>query len=242
MNLNGIYTLCNYIANKNKSGNAFTINQFNSLLEILVPDFFKKKVEESGYFETRGLVYSDPLRGSKLLKEFIVNEVVVNGGALTYDFAYILGAHDSDNDTLIEDITETEYHDRIGDSVMSASSFLVIRDGAIDIYPVTIANINISYYRFPETSFLDYYIDVNGVIQFLAVGASHVWATGEIDSSGTAHTLGDPNWASLTEELEFDEDMHNDLLNEILSRVGIRLKEPQLTQYAEALKSEQKLM
>ena len=35
MDINEIYTTCNYISNKHKSGNAFTPNQFNSITEIL---------------------------------------------------------------------------------------------------------------------------------------------------------------------------------------------------------------
>ena len=69
-----------------------------------------------------------------------------------------------------------------------------------------------------------------------------MWATGEIDSAGVTHTFGDANWASLTSELEFNEDMHNDFSNEILSRVGVRLEKQSVTQMAEAWKQEQKLM
>jgi len=247
MDLNEIYALANYVSNKHKSGNAFTPNQFNSLIEILNPDFFKKKVEESGYFNKRGRLVRpmSELYSSKFMRAMIINETVSTSGSLSYNYAYWLGAHDSDNNVKVDLVTEEEYHDRVEDSVMAPSASVICaveRTTEIVVYPATILNINISYMRYPNTPFLDYYIDVNGYIQFLADGATHTWTTGEIDSTGTTRTTGQPDWDSLTEELEFPTDMHSDFLNEVLSRVGIRLQEPQVTQAAEQWKAEQKQM
>lgn len=246
MDVNEIYTLTNYISNKHKSGNAFTVNQFNSLVEILSPDFFKKRVEESGYFDQDKLAKPrGELFSSKFMRSLLINETISTSGALTYTYAYWLGAHDSDNDVEIDLVTEAEYHDRMADSVLVPSASVICaveRATVIDIYPASINNINISYYRYPSTPFLDYYINATGYIQYLAAGATHTWSTGEIDSAKTTHAGGDPDWSSLTVELEFPVDMHNDFLNELLSRVGIRLKEPQITQVAEQWKAEQKRM
>jgi len=246
MNLSEIYETSNYISNKHKSGNAFTPNQFNSLIELLNRPFFKKKVEESGYFENRqSMSYNDALRGSKNLHKFIINETIAIAGGTTYTFAYPLGGSDADTDVPMDVITEAEYHDRIGDSVMAPAAdcpVIMERGDNLEIKPDSIVNVNLSYYRYPNDPFLDYYVDVNGLRQWLGAGASHTWVTSEIDSSGTTHTTGDADWSSLTVELEYGEDMHMDFLNEILSRVGIRLKEPTITQYAEAMKVEQKQM
>lgn len=246
MNINEIYTLCNYITNKDVSGNAFTPNQFNDIVEILNRPFFKKKVEESGYFENRkSMSYNDTLNTSKNLHKFIVNETIAAAGGTTYTYAYFLGASDSDTDFLIELIEEAEYQDRVGDSILAPSASAPVameRGDNVVIKPDTVANVNLSYYRFPTDPFLDYYIDVNGAIQFLSAGATHTWTTSEIDSSGTTRTTGQPDWTSLTVELEYNEDMHEDFMNEILSRAGVKLKEGQITQYAEAMKAEQKNM
>ena len=246
MNLSDIYETCNYISNKHKSGNAFTPNQFNTLIELMNRPFFKKKVEESGYFENRqSMSYNDALRGSKNLHKFIVNETIAASGSATYTYAYPLGASDSDTDQLIEFISEAEYQDRISDSVLvpSASAPVALERGDdIDFKPSSVVNVNLSYYRFPSTPFLDYYIDSSSVKQWLSAGATHTWVTSEIDSSGTTHTAGDADWSSLTVELEYGKGMQEDFFNEILSRVGIRLKEPVITQYAEQMKAEQKNM
>lgn len=246
MDINEVYSLANYIANKHKNGNAFTPQQFNVLISSLTPDFFKKKVEESGYFN-RGRL-SKPmteLYSSKFLRAFIINETVSTSGSLTYSYAYWCGAHDSSSNVRVDMVTEEEYHDRVGDTVMAPADNVICaveRATVLDVYPASISNINISYMRYPNTPVLDYYIDTNTRLQFLAAGATHTWATDEIDSSGTSHTFGDPDWSSLTVELEFPIDMHDDFLNEVLSRVSIRLKESQIIQATEQWKVEQKQM
>jgi len=244
MILSGIYQLSNYISNKEKSGNAFTPKQFNSLIEILNREFFKSKVEESGYFESRA-DHIEHLQSSKLMRELRVNETIAASGSASYTFAYFLGATDNDTSYKIELVSEDEYHDRVGDSVIAPSStapIAMLRGDNIIVKPDSVANVNLSYYRYPSTPFLDYYIATSGIIQWLGAGVTHTWTTTEIDSSGTAHTTGDADWSSLTVELEFNSDLHDDFQNEVLSRVGIRLKEPQITQYAESMKAQQKQM
>ena len=246
MKLDDIYTLCNYISNKHKSGNAFTINQFNLLIEILNRDFFKKKVEESGYFmNRRSMSFNKALDSSKNLHKFVHNETIAAAGSTTYTYAYFLGATNTANDVPIDFVSEEEYNDRVGDSVMAPAADAPVameRGDDLVIKPDSIANINLSYYRYPNTPKLDYYIDTNSVIQFLSAGQTHVWATGEIDSTGTTRTLGQPNWSSQTVELEYNQDMHDDFMNDILSRVGVRLEKQAVVQMAEAWKQEQKQM
>ena len=246
MNINEIYTTCNYISNKHKSGSAFTPTQFNALIKMLNRDFFKKKAEESGYFDNRtGMSYNDALKTSKNLRVFIHNETLAVGAATTYTFAYFLGGTNTANNVPIELVDEAEYNDRMGVSVLLPAIDCPVameRGDTLVIKPDTVVNINLSYYRYPNDPFLDYYLDVNGVIQFLGAGVVHVWATGEIDSTGTARVLGQPNWTSLTVELEYNKDFHDDFMNEILSRVGIRLNRPELTQYVEAMKAQDKQM
>lgn len=246
MLLSEIYRLCNYISNKHDSGNAFTPGQYNSLLEILARNFFKKKVEESSYLElNRNISEQSALQTSKLMREFRKNEVIANGNNTSFEFAYLLGLHDDDNNTLIEFITEDEYHDRAGDSILAPGEdapVAMIRDGVVEVEPATIANINISYYRYPLQPVCDYYIDADGVLQFLGQGETHVWQNGEIDSDGDARVAGDPDWDSRTQELEFNEDFHENFIQELLVRVGIRLNERDVMQYAKALEQEEKQM
>ena len=227
MTVQNIYQLINHISNKNKAGNAFTINFFNSFLEISYKDFFKAKLKDRG----------------ALLDEFVVNETITVGNPMTYDYAYWkTGTVTAPAGSLyerLEYISEDEYSDRLGDSILapSATSPLIFeRAGVIVIKPDTITEVNISYFRYPLKPFCDYYIAATtGIKVFLDAAEVRVWATGDIDSSGTTHTFGDANWTSLTQELEFNEDLHEEYMLTILSIAGMKLDKVQLAQYAEEI-------
>ena len=113
------------------------------------------------------------------------------------------------------------------------------RDGVVVIKPDSITEVSLTYFRYPLKPFCDYYIDTNSVVQFLDASETHTWATGEIDSSGVSHTLGDADWSSLTQELEFNEDLHEEYMLTVLSIAGIKLDKMQLVQYAEQLQQKQ---
>ena len=248
-----IYELVNYIANKNKAGNAYNIDRYNQTIEGLDPDFFKRKIEEFELYRRR----SDPppnqaMFSSKLLRTLKTIETITVGGnnrinvtTLTR-FAYAIGMLGFRGGRYwdIEFVSDEEYDNRRSDTVIGtadtpiatmAGNFIYINWTAAASGPV-----ELTYYSYPATPFCDYYLDVNGVMTFLAAGESHVWATGEIDSDGTTHTIGDPNWASLTVELSYEIDMHWEFMMSLLGAAGIKLEQPMVTQYAEAMKAEAK--
>jgi len=227
MKVQDIYQLINFISNKNKAGNAFTINFFNSFLEISYKDFFKKKLKDRG----------------ALLDEFVVNEIITVGNPMTYDYAYWkTGTVTAPAGSLyerLEYISEDEYSDRLGDSILApaaTSPVIFERAGVIVIKPDTITEVDITYFRYPLKPFCDYYIAATtGIKVFLDAAEVRIWATGDIDSAGTTHNLGDPNWTSLTQELEFNEDLHEEYMLTILSIAGMKLDKIQLAQYAEEI-------
>jgi hypothetical protein len=86
----------------------------------------------------------------------------------------------------------------------------------------------------PEASYLIYsagtwslYVDVSSTSQLLE---ANVTKTGALTTS--------PAYTSLTQELEWRENMHPLFVSRILSHVGINLSEQGVTQYAELLKKE----
>ena len=247
-----IYTLVNYIANKNKSGEAFKINRYNQILEILDPDFFKRKIEEFELYR-RGSETppNEAMFSSKLLRDSKRIEIVTVPGNDRIDittltrFAYAIGmlGFKGGRYLKIEFVSDEEYDDRREDSILDPYDDNPIATMAQDNIYLTWAgfatrDVELTYYSYPITPFCDYYLDVNGVMQFLDAGEAHVWATGEIDSSGTTHTLGDANWASLTVELSYEIDLHWEFMMNVLSTAGIKLEKQMVTQYAEAMKAE----
>lgn len=100
-------------------------------------------------------------------------------------------------------------------------------------------NTTILYYmKYPDTPVYDYYIDVNGQYQYLAVGEVHKWTTGEIDSSGVTRTTGDPDYTSTTVELEWKDQDKLKISSKILRYMGIHLDEGEVLQYAQQLNIE----
>ena len=253
MTVSEIYELVNYISNKNKSGNAFNIDRYNKILEAMDPDFFKRKIEEFELYRRSGEPPpNQAMFSSKLLRTLKTIDEVAVGGNNRIDvteltrFAYAIGILGFRGGRYwdIEFVSDEEYDNRRSDTVLStdnspiatmAEDYIYINWGGVAAGPV-----EMTYYSFPETPFCDYYLDVNGVIQFLDAEATHVWVAGETDSGGTAHILGDPDWDSLTVELAYEIDMHWEFMMSLLGAVGIKLEQPMITQYAEAMKAEAK--
>jgi len=256
MLISELFELVNYISNKHQSGEALRINRFNQLVDVLNKDFFKRKVEELEVYRRRG---NPPPQqayyNSKLLREFVRIEVVAVGadkeidltvGAdLDYDFAYLIGMIGvvGGRQRNIELVTDEEYGDRWEDSIVNDDTipYATIADNRVHIsWHANINPVEFTYYRFPVTPVCDYYLDVNGVMQFLTAAQVHVWATGEIQSNGVVRTIGDPNYTSLTVELEYNEDLHMEFLWNVLSVCGIKIEQPQIAQYSEMMKAEEK--
>ena len=107
MNIQYIYQLSNFISNKHKSGNAFKINDFNLLIEILNRDFFKKKVEESGYFENRqNMSYNDALRGQGTTTERHNYEFIDTSVEPGKEYTYLLA-------DISYQLEENQHHDYV---------------------------------------------------------------------------------------------------------------------------------
>jgi len=255
MLISELFELVNYISNKHQSGEALRINRFNQLVDVLNKDFFKRKVEELEVYRRRG---NPPPQqayyNSKLLREFVRIEVVAVGadkeidltvGAdLDYEFAYLIGMIGvvGGRQRNIELVTDEEYGDRWEDSIVNDDTlpYATIADNRVHIsWHANINPVELSYYRFPVTPLLDYYLDVNGVMTFLAAGKIHNWVAGEIDSTGVVHA-GAGHWDSLTVELEYNEDLHMEILWNVLSVCGIKIEQPQIAQYSEMMKQEEK--
>lgn len=95
------------------------------------------------------------------------------------------------------------------------------------------------YIKNPNTPVYDYYIDVNGVYQYLAEGEIHTWVTGEKDSSGNTKTTGDPDYTSLTVESEWKDQDKLRLITRILRNLGVNLSDDDVIKYAQQQKVEQ---
>lgn len=256
MLISEIFELVNYISNKHQSGEALKINRFNQIIEILNRDFFKRKVEEFEVFRKRGSPPPEQAYfNTKLLRELKRIQTITVGGDkridltadLAHEFAYFVGMVGmfGTRRRRIPLVTDEEYADRWENSILSydQAPYCTIAGGNVYIsWHAAVNPVEFTYYSFPADPFCDYYIDTNGMMQFLDAGESHVWATGEIDSYGVEHNLGDPNYASRTVELVYNEDKHLEFVWEILSVCGVKLEKPELAQYSEVKLAQEKAL
>lgn len=99
-------------------------------------------------------------------------------------------------------------------------------------------NFTFSYLRYPLTAVYDYYLDAEGVVQYLTQGATHTWADDQEDSTGTVRSSGQPDWDSLTVELDFEEEDKIKIAYKILQALSVTVDETGVFQYAEQIKTE----
>jgi hypothetical protein len=94
------------------------------------------------------------------------------------------------------------------------------------------------YMKYPNTPILDWYQDVNGNYVYLTEGEVHTWVTGEKDSNGSTKTTGDPDYTSLTVEVEWKDQDKEVIAHRILRTLGVSIDQQDVAQYAQQMKNE----
>jgi hypothetical protein len=138
----------------------------------------------------------------------------------------------------IDILTDQELDDRRTNSLslpLDEYPAAIINNNLINIYPNDITSAEFTYLRKSLTPIYDYYIDANANEIYLQPGTSHTLEGGEIGSAGQTSGGVDSN----TVELDWDELFHVAFCNEVLSRVGINLKDGMVEQYINQAKQEQ---
>jgi hypothetical protein len=253
MTLNEGRLLIELVLQREMNGGRIKPTEYNTILsEVYIPFvrniietniLQKKQVSDTTYDSIKSLrelliqeaitLYADPSFG------YVINLSTLGNTYLYYDSAFCTcGSYIR----TIEFVSSEEYERR--KSSFSSKSIEYYPIGKvigtqIHILPRNMIDVSLIYYREPIKPVFDYYIDINLKIQPLAASTTHVWVTGEKDSSGTTHTTGDANWTSLTKELEFGKDIHLDFFNEIMQRMGVKIDNQLVLQYAKTIKSEQ---
>jgi hypothetical protein len=248
MTLDQIRSYINYICVKENSGGTLTPEQVNVIFPAASIDMFNKKVEKAQIFAIQNKVSLSEALGSIIeLRDFIKSEDQTLGvpGTLTLSDLTSIYGYFSSMTTIyngitrkIDLMTDSDWSIRKSNSLaLPIDEYPMCRlDGfKIDILPNNISQINFTFYRIPATPIYDYYIDANANEIYLVVGASHTLGSGEIGSAGQTSGLV----TSTTVELDWDSLYHVAFCNEVLSRVGINLKDGMVEQYINQAKQEQ---
>lgn len=226
MTLWDIYSLIEFIGNKNFNGNIITPERFAELIKIVNIDLFRNKYglpEEYQPGRPIPVEHADiTLKNTDDLKPFkalLTNTPVVNGilpfpatyahrDTVTYPYSKTINSVVTSLPKKVEILKEDAFSEREGNYTKrptTANPIGVVRSDGIHIRPITITSVNFSYYRWPVDPVFSY-------------------------------TLGDGYFtydAALSTELEWPVDEHLTIARMILNYVGINLREADLLNYSE---------
>lgn len=220
--LTDIRRLVDRLTKKEQRGNIISGEDFNTFLRISNAEHFdaeKRKADAT----------NDVIDSLRLFLTIVQTSASSGVTLLPADYGKLLSAQRLYNGDYVrcDTVSQLEKEERQTNSLTEASDKYPIAsvEGIyLKFFPTTTASVTYVYYKKPTDPFLDWYINTSDVPVYLAASATHVWATGETDSSGTTHTIGDPNWSSLTTELEWADNADRiAIAYRILAKVGVTI-------------------
>ena len=246
---NDILNLINFTIRKENKGNPLTRNNFTLLLKIHGDGHYEMLYDQ--YERTQEI--SDSLRRFKSEKsgaELGFTKYTIDIPT-DYGHSGYLYYKKSGTDIKPINIVDDDQFMMRQNSLIEAPStdYPIARftTDYIEYLPTTLDQnyFTFSYLRKVTPAFYDYYIDANGVTQYLDEDEYHNWGEGETDSSGVVHSVGSASvsvsgydYQSQTVELDFEEEDKLKVAYRILQAVGIPIDEAGVFQYAEQLKAE----
>jgi hypothetical protein len=248
MTLNQILKYVNYICVKENSGSTLKPDQFNTILNASNINMFNRKVQEAQILaNSKGIPFNMALYEHAMLREFhVLENITFTAGlfdltTLSNSYAYFLSMFTLFNGVgrRIDILTDTDLVERRSNLMtkqLEDYPGCVISGNNIKVYPTNISTAEFTFIKNPSTPIFDYYIDANFNMIYLATGATHLLAVGEVGSLG--QTQG-TTVTSLTAELEWNNLFHIEFCNEILEKVGINLQNEQLKQYVREVEGKQ---
>jgi hypothetical protein len=249
MKLKDIFLYCEYIANKEQRSGSFSIDEFNRILPLSSLSVYKQKYglpeeyqinapfSRQTYELTQKI--SDDLSPFKVWMgrsgtiplsvssngEAIIPNNYFHVSSIRYKRLQNVDCDTEEKFSEVEILTDAQFSSRLGKEITAPTyknPVCTFYDGFIQFAPKNLQFVDFVYLRKPVTPYLDYYLDT--------VTDSYIFVDENILNLGTGVL-------SLTTELDWAEDVHQDIINNLLSRIGINIRENQLLQYAEMLKA-----
>ena len=230
MTLFEMYSLIEYITNKDFQGNVIKPNNFQQAISVVNWDFYKKCLGLPEEYQPGRPIpreYPDITQANTdkiyVFKKFS-SALTVTAGKLPYPNDYVRESAitynlqrtiDGENTTIprpVEILNESQLADRLGNYTKTPSAMnpvAVQRNDGFYIYPASIAVVNFAYWRAPVDPLFKYHQQ-----------------TGYITEDNTST------------EFEWPEIAHMDLFRLILGYVGINLQNDAIIKYAEMRKAQ----
>jgi hypothetical protein len=224
---------------KDKRGLSFSPDDFNNIIVQVNQRIFR--LNYAGFESSK--LSMDEMDSFK--KVNVPINLDTNGiGILPSDYYHLVGdpyyMHPTFGRRRVDLITSLEHGQREMDYLTKASityptTFMAYgatsEDMSLYVTPTTCTPIYIDYLRKVTTPFLDYYVDTNLNIIYMAEGATVAIPLGSTSRSGVS---GMANVVSLTKNFEWHEHDIPQIINLLLGTVGIALPDEGLVQIAEA--------
>lgn len=235
MTVSQIYTTILHQLRKESKGLAVSPDAFTDLLRVESLALFNEYYKS---FEAVQEV-TDALRPFKLTSalSFTADGQTQSGkSTLPVDYKHV-SAIETTAGRRVDIVTEEEWVERRLDSITAPSVYYPIARIAgesIFILPAGITTATLYYLKTPTDPFFDYYIDANGNIMPLAVGATYTLQAGEVYRDGTTAGLK----TSVTVELEWEDNEQIKIMEGILAKLGASMNEQLVAQLAVQNKNE----
>ena len=261
MTLGVIYDLINYIVGKEWVGGTFTIPQLNNLLPMAQYDLLNAELEKVDAGEltpiSGAVVGKSPLR--PFYKSADLSIDIYGFATLPTDYLRWAGITTSDL-RAIEVVSHQMFAERQSNvlrradinpfGVFANNEFCVVPyDLAPAVFTSSLPTIKMWYLRTPATPYYDYCQDSTTLEQiYMPVGSYITLVQAKnvlydvngnvLNADVTKSNMTVLPYTSKSIELEWDANMHVDIIRRVLDKVGVNLQEPAITNYALALEGE----
>lgn len=246
MTLEELRRYTNSIADKHRSGRAFTEQQFNDAIKVVNLEMFnylyETAIRES---KANGIPLSQVLLVSDILREFKVYGAVIlltsGSGSLPASYrAYLSCNTYTSGGREIRVVSDEDFNKSKTSMMMVDLSWhpiAVFFQDTIKMVPTNISSIQLNFLKNPDTPYYDYCIQTSTrAIYYMPVGSVISGGNlldgpgGSTIASGVTHPSGATSYTSQTAELEWEEEHHQNFANRVLLKMGVSLKDGELFQ------------
>lgn len=241
MTLHELRTYLNNILDITEKGNQLSPSDLNNLLNAHYLSYFRIKVKEYTSRKNNNSGNKSELFYDMLNSLLASSNITITAGSGTLPGTF--GAWDNAYGTYgsvvkpIELVISEEKTLRVHDILTPSPEIYPICEligNAITVYPNNITPLTVVYYTKPSQPIYDYYLNASGREVYMTEGQTSV----SVPSGGrtSAGVAGPVTVNSLTIELDMPSDLHDDFANYLLSVMGIRIGDLNISQYAEVKK------
>lgn len=255
MNFQTVIEHALFLSNKEQSGNSISPDEISVAAQMASTEMLKKLtgIEEEyrpgmPIARMSAEVTQANMHYLELLKVDLGTDLpalIVNSDGLATipdNCYYILGvstfsmsgttAKEKPVDIVNEQKWKARLDNRLFNNVVSKYPYCRLRNRTLEFRPKNIGVAKMSYIKYPDDPFYDYYIDANMQYKYLEPGVSYTLQANEVYRDGTvAGTV-----TSISQPFQFPESLYPNLSNIILGYMATDLRDQFLKQVAESRK------